>query len=148
MHNPLSFLASIKGVAAAEFGLLTPVFALCLIAMLDVGLAINERMYLDRVLRSGAQLVMNGTDDIAELESAVLNASESEDDSPPTLDTVDYNLNINRSCECDGAAGACNDRCASGKPPSLFYDFSASQLMNTLLLPAFSVESNVRVQVR
>lgn len=144
------FLNGEGGMAAAEFGLLLPVFALCLLGMLDVGLAVNERMYLDRVVRAGGQLAMSGVDDIAELEGAVVNSGENDtqDADVPSVDTVDYTLSITRSCECGGSAGSCTARCDGGEPPSLFYNFSAKQMMETILLPEFEVESTLRVQLR
>lgn len=144
------FFGANSGIAAAEFALLLPVFALSLLAMIDVGLAVNERMTLDRVLRSGAQLAMSGVQDVDALENAVVSSSagNNEDGTAPSVDNLDYTLSVTRSCECGGAAGSCTQRCGSGEPPSLFYNFRAWQTMETMMLPQFDVESNLRVQVR
>ena len=144
------FFFADRGIAAAEFGLLLPVFALSLLAMIDVGLAINERMNLDRVLRSGAQLAMSGVQDVDALENAVVSsgAGNNEDGTAPSVDSLDYSISVTRTCECGGAAGSCTQRCGSGEPPSLFYNFRAWQTMDTMMLPQFDVESNLRVQVR
>ena len=136
-------------MAAAEFGLLAPVLALVLLAMLDVGFAVNERMNLDRLLRSGAQMALTGVEDITALESAVLNSGNSdENDNAPTIDSVDYSLSVTRTCECAGAAGSCTERCGDGTPPSIFFNFAAVQPMETNLLPEFDVKSALRIQVR
>ena len=101
------FFRANTGIAAAEFGLLLPVFALSLLAMIDVGLAVNERMNLDRVLRSGAQLAMSGIQDVDALENAVVSSSagNNEDGTAPSVDNLDYSLSVTRSCECGGTAG-------------------------------------------
>ena len=149
--RPIMRLArSEKSVAAAEFALMAPVFALCVLVMLDIGLAINKRMYLDRVVRAGGQLAMTGVEDIPTLEAAVVNASAGADENnaPPSMETVDYTLSITRSCECGGAAGACNVRCTGGEPPSLFFNFDAKKMMTPIMLPELEVESKLRVQIR
>jgi len=99
-------------------------------------------------LRSGGQLVMAGIDDISELESAIMNSEETDEETPPSLDTIDYALSVTRTCECGGVAGSCTDRCTGGEPPSLFYNFNASQTMDTMLLPVFDIVSDLRIQVR
>jgi Flp pilus assembly protein TadG len=43
------------GVSAVEFALIAPILFLSLLAMVDVGFAIHERMTIDHVLRAGAQ---------------------------------------------------------------------------------------------
>lgn len=47
------------GVSAVEFGLIAPILFVSLLAMVDVGLAIAERMSIDSVLRAGAQEAMD-----------------------------------------------------------------------------------------
>lgn len=144
------FFQAKSGVAAAEFALMTPVFALCVMTMFDIGLAINERMFLDKVLRSGAQLAMTGESNIPTLEAAVMNAGQgvSEDGDVPSAATVDYTLAITRTCECAGVVGLCTERCDSGVAPSLYYNFNASKTMDPVMLPQFDVESKLRVQLR
>ena len=85
-----------SGMAAAEFALMLPIFGFGLLSMLDVGLAINERMKLDQAVRSGAQLVMTGVEDVAALESAVLRSGDRDgtDNGTPTITTAGYSLSV------------------------------------------------------
>lgn len=138
------------GMAAAEFGLMLPIFGFGLLSMLDVGIAINERMKMDQAIRSSAQLVMTGVDDVTALENAVLSANDRDgsDNGTPTIDTADYSLSITRSCECGGVAGSCTALCGNDDPPSVFYNFDASKTMQTIFIPEFDVGSSLRIQVR
>jgi len=110
-------------------------------------------MKMDQVLRSGAQLVMTGVDDITALENAVRNASDHNagsdgDDDNPSVDTPDYSVSITRTCECGGTAGSCTSLCSTDVPPSVFFNFGASKTVQTIFLPEFDVGSNLRIQVR
>ena len=139
-----------SGMAAAEFGMMLPVFGFGLLSMLDVGLAINERMKLDQAVRSGAQLVMSGVEDVTALENAVLRSGDRDgsENGTPTISTAGYSLSISRTCECGGTSGSCTSLCGDDTPPSVFYNFAASKTMQTILIPEFDVDSSLRIQVR
>jgi len=134
------FRRAIDGIAATEFAIFVPVFAFGLLTMVDVGLAISERMALDQALRAGAELAMANVDDTDTLENTVRAAHDADPNS--------YSVAVNQFCGCDGAAGSCTTLCANGEPPSIYIDFSASRTMETFLLPSFDVASTLRVQVR
>lgn len=138
------------GVAATEFALIAPVFALSLVGMIDLGIAVQDRIELNRVIRAGAQVAMAGEDTLSALESAVVNATvgPSENGDPPTAASVDYDLSISRTCECGGVAGLCSARCDDGAAPSLFYNFIASKSTEPIMLPDFSIQAQISVQVR
>jgi Flp pilus assembly protein TadG len=53
------FSGSNSGVAAVEMGIMTPFLVFGLVMMLDVGLAINERMNLDQDVRAGVQAAVS-----------------------------------------------------------------------------------------
>jgi hypothetical protein len=145
----LDFIRANRGMAAAEFGLLLPLFLLAVLGMIDVGTGINERMKLDQTLRVGAQLAMSGVTDTTKIESASMASGDySDSDEVPSSDTVDYSYSISKTCECSGAVVSCSTMCGSGDPPSVFYNLNASKTMQTIILPTFSVGSAFRVQVR
>lgn len=132
-----------SGVAAAEFAIISPVFALAMLGMVDIGMAVNERMEMDRVLRAGVQEAMTGANDVAKIETAVQNANFSSrvNESPPML-------SVHRTCFCSTVANSCNALCNDGAAPSVYFDLAAVQNMQTFLLPAMTIRTDMRVQVR
>jgi pilus assembly protein CpaE len=134
---------AVSGLAAAEFAIISPVFFLAMLGMVDIGLALNERMEVDRVLRAGVQEAMSGQDDVSRIEAAVRNANFS---SGVSEHTPQYT--IARSCECLSTEMSCNALCDDGRPPAIYFDLSAVQPMETFMLPAMNIRSAMRVQVR
>lgn len=52
------FVRNCRGAAAVEFALIAPALVAAILAMADVGLALNARMNMDTILRSAAQVAM------------------------------------------------------------------------------------------
>lgn len=52
------FMRATSGVSAVEFALIIPILALMLVAMLEIGRTIHNRMVIDSVLRAGAHVAM------------------------------------------------------------------------------------------
>src|SRR5918997_6063445 len=59
---PMCFLGRLgrdeRGAAVVELALIAPVLALMLLLAVDVGLAVNEKMAVDHVMRVGAETAM------------------------------------------------------------------------------------------
>ena len=132
-----------SGVAAVEFALVAPLFALAALGMIDVGLSVNERMEMDRSLRAGLQTAMVITKDVADIKSTILNANFSEQSSgeAPTID-------VSTVCECASAGVPCGVLCDDGTAPSVFYRLVATKQMSTIIMPSFPVRSVMEIQIR
>lgn len=128
-----------RGVSAVEFAIIGPVLIFGMIGMVDIGLALGERMGMDRSVRAGAQAAMSLNNHEDGIRNIVLASAGSQAGLAVTVATT---------CECAGAAAACGVPCGSGDAPSVFIGISASKTQPAMLLPDMSLRSNTRVQIR
>lgn len=127
------------GTAAVELGIVAPILIVAFVLMTDVGLAVGTRMEMDRNVRAGVQAAMSQINDVDRIKQMILSsAGESEN----------MSITVNKTCACGGAATSCNDWCSADEAPSVFVNISASQPYSGLMLPAFSLDSETRVQLR
>ena len=134
-----------RGASAVEFALFAPFLFFAGVGMIDVGLAIGERMALDRMLRGGAQSAMN--DPGADTVRAVIEASAPEDLTPGT----DFTLSVQRVCACPGASDviiACTTVCGGSIAPAAYYQMAAERTYPGILLPDIGLTTSSEVQVR
>jgi Flp pilus assembly protein TadG len=130
-------LSCTKGAGMLEFALFAPMVALGLLVMTDIGIAIGTRMELDRNVRAGAQAAMslnNNPDSIAGIVR--------------TSSTAPITVNVTEVCACGGAATVCTAQCASGDPPSNFFEIRATRQQDGLILGTRTIRSETRVQIR
>jgi len=132
-------LGNKDGNAAIEFGLAAPMFIVSLVLMLDVGLAVGDRMELDRNLRAGVQATMANMNDLDAVRDVILAAA-----SEPDALTVA----VERTCTCGGVAVSCVSWCTADEPPSVFVNMSAMQDFAGVMLPAMTLEAETHVQLR
>lgn len=118
------------GVSAVEFGLFAPVLFFSAVAMIDIGLALNERMTLDRLLRGGVQSAMQ--DPGADHVRTVIEASADAALEPGS----DFSLTVERTCVC------------SATDNSTYYRMVAARTYPALILPDLALEATAEVQVR
>ncbi len=128
-----------SGVAAIEMGLVTPIILFGLILMVDVGIAVSERMELDRNVRAGAQAVMALTNEPKDVKNLIVASTEGANN---------VSVTVNKTCTCGNAAAACNTMCGADEPPSVFLNISAIKPYTGMMLPAFNLESQTHVQLR
>ncbi len=142
-----------RGSAAVEFAVGAPVLLLGLIIVTDVGLAVNDRMNLDQSVRAGAEFAMNNVEDETTLEDMVKSAAtgaygvDLNDVDSGDVPTVD----VTKSCECPdspGVAASCTTLCTGDLVPSIYYDFVASKYYQGIFVPDFSMQTEMKVQVR
>ncbi len=145
--------SSESGVSAVEFALIAPVFAIGLVAMADVALAVHQRMAMDHVLRAGAQAAMSDAGEAkvqAVMESTLVGSGEA---STVVLDPV------HRYCACPEnasvapeAAPACGTPCSGMVPQYVYYRMQAHKDYQPMslpeALPAFRLSSSMQVQVQ
>ncbi len=133
------FARSESGNSALEFGLTAPFLIIALVMMLDVGIAVETRMEMDRNVRAGVQAAMSQINDpnaIRDLVLASANGSEI------------ISVNVNKTCSCGSTPTPCTSWCSAQEPPSVFVNISAVQPYSGLILPTFALESETHVQLR
>lgn len=127
-----AFLRAEAGVSAIEFALIAPLVVGMLLMMADFGLAIQQRMTMNHILRIGAEAAMRGATDAqiaATLEAAVA------DHAGPRMSTLVVAPPM-RLCRCPETADApvdCATDCAGGRAPDLFHEFSATLPYRSIL---------------
>jgi pilus assembly protein CpaE len=134
------------GVSAVEFGLIAPVLFLSLLAMVDVGFAISERMTIDSVLRAGAQQAMNDPGE-AEVKTA-LDAIAAENFLAGDLPA----FNVAVLCDCPAQAGEyladCSTDCLPGPTAtSIYYHLEGIKTYDGIFM-SIDLGPSVQVQVR
>lgn len=141
------------GVSAVEFALLAPMLVFGLLMMVDVGLAVFQRMTMDHILRAGAQraTVDPGVTEVRKVlevtaaENFTLGVSASSVSKPALT------LMVERYCVCPGNHGTkvvCSTICAGSAATLAYYSLSASSTYPGMLLPDISFKPVVQVQVR
>lgn len=135
----LKIIRDERGVAGIEMALVTPFLVLGLLLMVDVGIAIGERLDLDHSTRTGAQAVMANLNDTMQISSLMLASTRAPED---------VTVSVEKTCACGGTTVECTSWCSAEEPPSVFMNISAARLHDGFLLPPFNVESRTHVQIR
>ena len=155
-----------SGAAAVEFAIFMPVLVLSGLAAVDLGLAVHQRMTMDHVLRSGAQIAMldpgeqpvrdalqsTATKNFAAGEVAPAGSTSASDNTIQT-GTAPLRVTATRYCACPEALGAavpCATVCAGTVPTFIFYRLGATKGFNGILVrnSQITLSSSVEVQVR
>lgn len=154
MGKFFSFVRDKSGSSAVEFAVGAPVLLIGLVIVTDVGLAVSDRMNLDQSVRAGAEFAMNNVEDEDTLEDMVKSAatgaygSQLGDVDSSKIPTVD----VTKSCECPdqpGVSVSCTAQICTGDiPPSIYYDFAASKSYQGIFIPDFTMQTEMKVQVR
>lgn len=141
------------GVSAVEFAFIAPALFFGLVTTVDLGLALNERMTIDHVLRAGAQRAMADPGASAVLD--VLNATAEKNftlatnNVPPVPNPLA--VSVNKFCACPestGVAVACSTICAGPKPTHIYYRLSGQKTYLGMIIPPITARPSVQVQVR
>jgi pilus assembly protein CpaE len=136
------------GVSAVEFALFAPMLLISLLAMVDIGFAIYERMTIDHVLRAGAQEAMSNQGKSRVL--AVLNATAAKSFPPADMPVFKVNHLYDPRCECPNSHGvpvACATTCPGPSATSIFYDLEGEKTYKGIFI-SIDLASSVEVQVR
>ena len=134
-----------RGVSAVEFALFAPFLFFAAAATLDLGLALYERMSMDRLLRGGAQAAM--ADPGASAVRDVVEASAENDFAPG----AEFTLSVDRYCACPDDTSTpvtCTNTCSDGSAPGIFYRLEADRVYPGLVLPSIDLAAEAKVQVR
>jgi pilus assembly protein CpaE len=141
--HPLKRLGRLRrcdaGASAVEFAIGGPMLILAMIAMVDVGSAIGERMDMDRGVRAGAQAAMSLIGDTVAIKGIVESA---------TTDTAGLDVSVDLACSCGGAATICTAMCATGDEPSIEMRIASTRTYSGILFRNLALESATDVQIR
>lgn len=140
------------GVSAIEFSIFAPMLAVSLLTVVDIGLAVRQRMTMDHVLRTGIQSAM--ADPGIENVLKILQISAAENftvgGSAPSRGKPPMTLAVNRYCVCpsDPTPRPCSTICTGTIPTLAYYSLSASSTYPAMFIPSIVFKPEVKVQVR
>ena len=140
------------GVSAIEFGLVAPMIFFSLLAMTDVGFALNDRIRLDHFLRSGAQTALRDGGEVAVLDTLQRTTCEAGETYPDCEKLAAVTFSVDRYCFCPTAEPTtandttCTNTCAV--QPQRFYTLSAAKTYEGIFLPDMDFAPQVLVEVR
>jgi len=148
LRRALRFQRDERGLAAIEFALVGPIVVFGLLAMVDIGLAVRDRMALDHIVRVGAQNATQnpGTEFVLAILHAASVGSLTRSSSVEAL-----SVGVVQECACPEApasAVACSTTCAGQAPTFIYYALHADTVATGLLLPGMAITSRARVQIR
>ena len=125
------FLKDETGASALEFAMLAPVLVVALLSMLDLAQGAFAYLFVDRVLRNGAQAAIMGEDD-----SAIRTVMEN-----TTPASASYRITeISRTCACaDGATSLCTTACVGGVVTEIILRLSVEWDFEILTPEALSI---------
>lgn len=135
----IAFARNQSGAIALEMGFVAPILIFAFILMADLGIAVGERMNLDRWVRAGVQATMSNVNEPSEIKDFVLASTDG---------VADVDVTVGKTCKCGDVAISCTSWCSPGDPPSVFIDINAIKPYSGFLLPAFDLESRTHVQLR
>lgn len=131
-----------RGVAAVEFALIAPLFALLGVCTADIGFAVAAKIDMDQSLRGAAQVAMANLHDDTQLQTA-LQQSFGGQTPVPTVTAASQ-------CECSSGGGAtsCYAPCGGGNAPLVFVDMTMTKAYNAIILPDMTLTSKITIRLR
>ena len=142
------------GVAAIEFGLFTPILFFSLLASIDIGMAVNERMIVDQALRAGAEQAMYdpGSAVVATVAQDAARQAFEVNGSGGSLGPM--TVNVAEFCACPSATGvqvACSSTCTTlaggAVAPYKYYTLTGQKTYNSIIIPAMTFSPSMTVMV-
>ncbi|MCC1482896.1 TadE/TadG family type IV pilus assembly protein [Roseibaca sp. Y0-43] len=143
------FICHEAGVSAVELALIAPFVLTALLFMMDLGVAIHQRMAINYILRLGGEAAMRGAGPeqlVETLDQAVL------DHATARMDTLQI-APPRWICRCSGADDVivpCSQNCASGRPPNSYVELSAEMPYRSLVMGDrlnITLRGNLQLQV-
>jgi Flp pilus assembly pilin Flp len=149
------------GSSAVEFGMIAPILVFGVLASVDLGVAIGERMEMDHIVRAGAEsaMIKYDEDDVLKVMTTTAEknfsvASESEDGGDNTYEggiSYPVSLSVNQYCACGDAPTvevSCSNICTGDLPPNVYFDVGATKTYHGMIIPDLSFDAAMRVQLR
>jgi pilus assembly protein CpaE len=147
------------GASTVEFSLYVPVILFGCLTMGDIGLAVQQRMTLDQVVRAGAQVAMDDPGEEQVLTAMQLSASQnfslgSDDEDGEGQEQIvndPVSVDVARYCSCPddrSAPVSCSTPCFEMTVPFVFYRMSVAKNYDGIFSPEFSLARDLEVQIR
>lgn len=122
------FWSSTAGVAATEFALVSPIFVILTLGIIDVGTAVFERFELKTAARVGAEYALTNLTDVDGITDAVVRATNHESQS--------ISVTVFTFCECTfEETFVCTETCDNGETPRKFVTVRVTDFYNPVFLP-------------
>ena len=122
------FWSSTVGVAATEFALVSPIFVILTLGVIDVGTAVFERFELKTAARVGAEYALTNLTDVDGITDAVVRATNHESQS--------ISVTVFTFCECTFEEPfVCTEICDNGEAPRKFVTVRVVDFYNPVFLP-------------
>jgi pilus assembly protein CpaE len=150
-----SAVSNTSGAATVEFALIASVLVVpAFLCMVDVGLAVNERLSIDSALRAGVQRAYEdpGAADVREIVATVAGKDFTVSPAGTAAVTSSHlKVNVDRICSCPSsiavAVNCASPGCAAGASPYVYYRLIAEKYANSALLPPISLRTQLLVHI-
>lgn len=130
-------LGSTQGSTVTEFALITPVFLLVLIGIVDLGAVIRDKVELNNAASTAARYVLNENYNQSYLADVAANGS--------ALDAADITASTETVCGCaGGVAATCGGLCDDGQSPGTYMLVSISKT-SEMILPYSGLFSDMTI---
>lgn len=137
------------GTAALEFALVCPLLVTGLLSAADLGLALNQRMTMDAMLRVGEEAAL-ADPGVTRVRDVAINAA-GDGVSAGSTSASPIVVSASRYCACPGSlttSVSCSGSCATTTTPYLFYQLDADGYYTSIFLPRIALHSSVTVQIK
>jgi pilus assembly protein CpaE len=148
-----------EGASTVEFSLFLPVIVCGCLTMGDIGLAVQQRMTLDQVVRAGAQVAMDDPGEeqvrtaleLSASQNFSLESDEGNGQEQRQIVNDPVSVDVARYCSCPddrAAAVSCSTPCFEMTVPFVFYRVSVAKNYDGIFIPEFSLARDLEVQIR
>ena len=135
----VSFARNRRGASAVEFALISPLLAIALLGIAEVGQVAYQRTDMHGALRSGGQYVLNGGRDLAVAREIIVRSWSAMPE--------DARVEATRFCLCGSLAHACNSPCSGGSVPEAYISFSAHATLGGIVVDyGDSADDSIRIR--
>ena len=143
------------GASAIEFGLVTPILFFSLLAVIDVGMAVNERIIVGQALRAGAEQAMYDPG-VATVETVAKDAARQAFTFDETGGSLgEMSITVTQFCQCPGATSIqvpCSVTCTldtgGETSPYKYYNLTGQKTYKSIIIPEMTFNSDIKVMVR
>ena len=149
------FKSDEDGVAAIEFSLFAPILFFSLLATIDAGMAVNERMIVQQALRAGAEQAMYdpGASVVETVTQDVARQAFQVDGSGGSLGEM--SVSVAEDCACPSTINvevSCSSLCTTSAggntAPYKYYKLAGEKTYQSIIIPAMTFNAEMKVQVR
>lgn len=134
-----AFARDRRGASAVEFALISPVLAITLLGIAEIGQVAYQRTDMHGALRSGGQYVLNGGRDLAVAREIVVRSWTAMPD--------DAVVDVTRFCLCSNVAHACNSPCSGGSVPEAYISINAHATLGGIVFD-YGGEADDAIRIR